>query len=103
MRETERYFIWVNIASILMLVYAIILLIGLRIENWPTIGLLLLSINIVNFLLSLFYETNKKITAVVCIIVGVFSLFFFKGSIFWAGLVLAIYGLLLLIRLYLNN
>ena len=102
MRETERHYMWINIASILMLIYAIILLISLRIENWPTIGLLLFSINIVNFLLSLFYETNKTITAVVCIIVGVFSIIYFQGAIFWVGLVLAIYGLLLLIRLYLN-
>ncbi len=100
MNYTQRERVAVIIACVLMLLYIIVSLVSVKSNGWTIPGTLLLCIIAVNFLLALFIETNKKLTALVCILVGVLSMILISGTIFWFALILTLYGIYLLLLIY---
>ena len=83
-----------NNMALIILIYEIIFLVFLLISGFNTSGLLLLGINLCNFLLAAFTDTSKLFLAFVSIFVGVLSAILFHGFMIFAGIVFAIFGVI---------
>ncbi|MBQ8472630.1 MAG: hypothetical protein IJ501_03925 [Bacilli bacterium] len=99
MRYSVKQQKMINRTGTMMISYALISLLMLILRGWTSLDLILFLFNAIVFYGFQFTTTDKRIISVLCIIVGFTSLIVLKGIIIIFGLILGIYGIILLIKL----
>ena len=99
MSKEEKIQKTLNHVGTLMISYAIISLVMLILRGWTTFDIVLFIANLFNFCLLQFLNFNRIIIALLCMIIGVASFFLLQGIVIIFGVLMALYGLILLIKL----
>lgn len=87
-----------NRLGTVMISYAIIAVVMLLLRGWYFMDIVCFIGNIVTFLLFQYTQIDKQIIAYLCVGIGLVSLFLLKGLIIFFGLLLAIYGIIFLVK-----
>lgn len=89
----------INRMGTMIISYALLLLLMLFMRGWNVLDIVLFVINAFSFVLFQYTSINKKIILIISIGVGTVSLFMLTGLIVIYGLLLAIYGVVLILKL----
>ena len=89
----------INRMGTMMISYALISLLMLIMRGWTVVDIVCFGINAVSFVMFQYTNIDKKIIAVISIILGLVSLFMLSGLIIIFGLLLAVYGIILIVKL----
>ena len=89
----------INRMGTMIISYALLSLLMLFMRGWNVLDIVLFVINAFSFVLFQYTSINKKIISIISICVGTVSLFMLTGLIVIYGLLLAIYGVVLILKL----
>ena len=89
----------INRMGTMMVSYALISLLMLIMREWTVLDIVFFIINAITFVMFQYTNIEKKIIAVISIILGFATLFLLSGLIIICGLVLAVYGIILFVKL----
>ncbi len=98
MDYSERRQKMLNRLGTVMISYAIMAIVMLLLRGWYLMDIVCFVGNVITFLLFQFTQTDKQIIAYLCIGIGLVSLFLLRGLIILFGLLLAIYGVIFLVK-----
>ncbi len=99
MNKEEKIQKTLNHVGTLMISYAVISLVMLILRGWTTMDIVLFVSNLLNFCLLQFLNFNRIVISLLCMAIGASSFFLLQGIIIILGAIMALYGLILLIKL----
>ena len=99
MNKEEKIQKTLNHVGTLMISYAVISLVMLIFRGWTAMDIVLFVSNLLNFCLLQFLNFNRIVISLLCMAIGASSFFLLQGIIIVFGAIMALYGLILLIKL----
>lgn len=93
----------INRLGTIMICYAIASILILILGGWELLDIICFIANALTFVLFQFLNVNKTIISIMCIIIGAVTTLFLSGLPIIIGLIMAIYGIILIFKLKKND